>query len=103
MFRRISPPCAIEMSPVSSETTTMMASEISLMPIAARCRVPNDLGTSLCVTGRMHLAATIRSPSISAAPSCSGAFLKKMFLISDVDTLASRAMPPSAISRRSLC
>ena len=91
------------MSPVSSETTTMMASEISLMPIAARCRVPNDLGTSLCVTGRMHLAATIRSPSISAAPSCSGAFLKKMFLISDVDTLASRAMPPSAISRRSLC
>ena len=39
MLRRSSPPCAIEMPPVSSETTMMMASEISLMPIAARCRV----------------------------------------------------------------
>lgn len=34
------PPCAIEMPPVSSETTMMIASEISLMPIAARWRVP---------------------------------------------------------------
>ena len=81
----------------------MIASEISLMPIAARWRVPNDFGTSLCVTGRMQRAATMRSPSMSTAPSCSGAFLKKMFLSSGVETLASSAMPPSAMSLRSLC
>ena len=38
-----------------------------------------------------------------AAPSCSGAFLKKILRISGVETFASSAMPPSAISRRSLC
>ena len=103
MFRLMRPLLAIEIAPVSSETTRMIASEISLMPIAARWRVPNDFGTSLCVTGRMQRAATMRSPSMTTAPSCNGEFLKKILWINCDEILASRQMPPSVMSDRSLC
>ena len=57
---RANTPClAREICPVSSETTTTIASDTSLMPKAARCLVPKlTLTLSLFVKGKIQPAAT---------------------------------------------
>ena len=89
---------ATEILPVSSDTTTMMASVVSLAPRAARCLMPNEIGTSERVEGSTHLAATIRLSAMTTAPSCNGEFLKKRFLTSGVEMMASTRTPESIIS-----
>ena len=84
------PPSAREMEPVSSETTTHRASECSLMPTAARCRVPSSLLMfRLEDKGSRQPAALMRPPLMTTAPSCRGALLKKMFFSSSALTSAS--------------
>ena len=59
----ICPSTASEMRPVSSETTSTIASVSSAMPSAARCRVPSARPS--CVlrdSGRKQPAAAMRSP-----------------------------------------
>src|ERR1019366_8403702 len=68
-----SPNAATEIRPVSSETTSERQSVSSVMPMAARCRVPNCRASAgLVVNGRKHAAAEIRSFWMITAPSCSG-------------------------------
>ena len=71
---RISTPFfAMEMMPVSSLTTTAMASEFSAMPRQARWRVPISLPRSrLLDRGNTQPAALMRPFSMIAAPSCRG-------------------------------
>ena len=64
---------ASEIMPVSSLTTTTTASEFSLMPRAARWRVPMSLPISrLSESGSTHPAAAMRPSRRMAAPSCRG-------------------------------
>ena len=59
--------------PVSSLTTKTRASDCSEIPIAERWRVPNSwLRLRASVKGSRQLAATIRLPRITTAPSCKG-------------------------------
>ena len=59
--------------PRSSETRIASASVSSVMPMAARCRVPKRFGrSSLSESGRKLAAAATRSPEMMTAPSCSG-------------------------------
>ena len=52
-FRYRVPPYAIEISPVSSDTTIVILSDTSLIPTAARCLVPSALFRSMrSVSGR---------------------------------------------------
>jgi hypothetical protein len=82
--RIISPSKASEMMPVSSETTTATASVSSVIPSAARCRVPKSLDSSgLLVSGRKQAAAAMRSSWTITAPSWSG--------VSGVKTLMRRS------------
>src|ERR1035437_1421739 len=68
-----SPNAATEIRPVSSETTSERQSVSSVIPMAARCRVPNwRASAGLVVSGRKHAAAEMRSLWIITAPSCSG-------------------------------
>src|ERR1700683_4641572 len=65
-----SPSCAMEMEPSSSETTSTTASVSSVMPIAARCRVPSErLTLGFAESGSTHAADKIWSPLIITAPS----------------------------------
>ena len=87
------------MRPVSSDTTTAMASLLCDMPSAARWRRPRSLGMSwLWDTGSMHPAARMRFLAMIMAPSCSGEFLKKMFSMSLWLMLASIRSPVSTMS-----
>ena len=76
-----SPFSATEMLPVSSDTTTTIASEFSLIPIAARCLEPSCLfiSSSFCGLGKKQPAASIIPSLIITAPSWSGVFGKNMF------------------------
>src|SRR5262249_31603589 len=66
----IAPSTASEMRAVSSETTTATASVSSLIPSAARWRLPCARATSAVrESGRKHPAAEMRAPSTSTAPS----------------------------------
>ena len=82
------------MLPVSSLTTTAMASVACAIPSAERWRSPKWRGRSVsCDTGRMQPADIILIPAIIIAPSCSGLFVKKMFSISRVLIFASIMSP----------
>ena len=60
-FVSIVPLEATEIEPVSSETSTTMASLSSVIPMAARCRVPSDFDKSgFSDNGKRHPAAAIR-------------------------------------------
>ena len=67
----IFPFSAIEINPVSSETTTTKASDISLIPIAALCLAPKilDIYSSFNGFGKKQEAATILFSLIIIAPS----------------------------------
>jgi len=53
------PPSASDIVPVSSDTTTTKASEISVIPTAALCLVPKFLGTDTSdARGSIHFAAS---------------------------------------------
>ena len=82
------------------DTTTAMASEISVMPMAARCRVPTCSTVGDWASGSTTPAATTRSPWMITAPSCSGALGQKMLSISSLDSNASTAVPFEAYSPR---
>ena len=67
------------MLPVSSLTVTANASVLSEIPAAARCLRPKRAGSSLrSERGSTVPAAMMVPPSTMVAPSCKGAFLKKM-------------------------
>lgn len=69
-LKRKLPFMAALMRPVSSETTTAMASLACDMPRAARWRKPSSLGMSmLWLTGKMHPAALMRRLEMTMAPS----------------------------------
>ena len=57
--------------PLSSDTTTATASVSSVMPSAARCRVPNRSDRLISVSGRSAAAARIRPSRMMTAPSWS--------------------------------
>ena len=93
---------ATEMEPVSSDTMTTTASEFSLMPMPARWRMPRSrLRFTFFDSGSMHPAPRIRPCRMITAPSCMGAFTKKMFFSSSLDTAASRVVPLRTISSSS--
>ena len=73
------PSSAIEISPLSSDTTTATASFSSVRPMAARWRVPSSrLRRGCTVSGRKQEAAAMRPSWMITAPSCSGAVGWKM-------------------------
>ena len=66
------------------------ASLSSVMPMAARWRVPSVLLTlGLLVSGRKHPAAVIRPLRMISAPSCSGEVVTKTLWISSLLICAS--------------
>ena len=102
---RANTPClAREICPVSSETTTTIASDTSLMPKAARCLVPKlTLTLSLFVKGKIQPAAHIMPSLITIAPSCNGALLKKIFPIICAEGCALMTVPESMMSPSLVC
>ena len=72
-FEMTRPLAAIEMAPDSSETTTATASVRSVMPSAARWRVPWK-PSMRSDSGSVALAAMMRSSRRIAAPSWSAEF-----------------------------
>ena len=64
------PSFAIDIFPVSSETTTEILSDYFDIPIAALCLVPNSLAISLSsASGNIQAAAVILLLLITTAPS----------------------------------
>ena len=64
---------AVEIVPLSSETTTTIASDSSVMPRAARCLVPiSGKIIWLSVNGKIQPAASINVFCNITAPSCNG-------------------------------
>ena len=89
----------MEILPVSSETTIIIASLLSDIPIAALCLVPRLGSTSMrLVKGKKQPAAAILPSEITTAPSCKGALLKNKFLKSKELTSALRITPVGVIS-----
>ena len=94
--RDMCPSVAMEIRPVSSDTTTATASFSSVRPIAARCRVPRSTPTDgLTVSGRKHDAAAILFSWMMTAPSCSGPLVWKIVTSRSCVTMASSGMPLS--------
>ena len=90
---------AIEIFPVSSDTTTATQSVSFDIPIAALCLVPNSLAISLSsANGNMHEAAAILLSLITTAPSWSGVLGVNMFTSNCGDISESIAIPVSIIS-----
>src|SRR3954471_1080094 len=90
------PSSAIEMLPVSSDTTMAIESFSSVRPMAARWRVPRCRARSgLTVSGRKQAAAATRSFWTMTAPSCSGDFVWKMLTSRSYVSSASSGRPPS--------
>jgi hypothetical protein len=86
---------------VSSETTITTASDSSVMPTAARWRVPTPSGRSVRkVRGRIEPAWVIRPSRITTAPSWSGEYGRKTEVRSSFDTSASIGVPASTRSSR---
>src|SRR5262249_42420796 len=93
----IPPSTAIEMPPVSSETTTTTASVSSARPRAARWRVPSVRASRrLRDSGRKQPATLMRPPWTKTAPSWSGEVGRKTLPSSSADTVASTRIPSSA-------
>ena len=88
------------MLPVSSDTTTTIASEFSLIPIAARCLEPSCLfiSSSFCGLGKKQPAASIIPSLIITAPSWSGVFGKNMFPNIAVDGMQLSIVPVAICS-----
>ena len=92
---------ATEIEPVSSDTMTTTASEFSLMPMPARWRMPRSrLRFTFLLSGSIQPAPSIRPWRMMTAPSCIGAFTKKMFFSSSEDTAASSIVPLRTMSSR---
>ena len=90
--------------PVSSETMTLTASVDSVMPMAARWRVPSSREREWSsVSCKMQAAATMRSPRTITAPSCKGVFGSKMFSISGAEISPSMTVPESMTSASPVC
>ena len=71
----IVPPDTTEISPVSSDTTTTIASDSSVRPMAARWRVPRDFEMfDASVNGRKQPAAISLPFRMMAAPSWIGEY-----------------------------
>ena len=88
-------------SPVSSETTIVMASLTSLIPTAALWRVPNSFGIKLLSdSGKYALATAIFSFLIITAPSCSGVFGMKILISNSPVISASKSIPVSMYSSK---
>jgi hypothetical protein len=69
------------MVPVSSETTTTTASVSSVIPMAARWRLPSVRESAgFTVRGRKQAAAAMRLPCTTTAPSWSGVLGLKMLM-----------------------
>ena len=82
---------AIDILPVSSDTTIAIASVSSVIPIAARCLVPSLLLTfRLLLVGNTAPAQDILSPWIITPPSWRGLFGKKIDTKSSLDVSAYR-------------
>src|SRR5580700_202923 len=97
----ISANAAIEILPVSSDTTTEKQSDSSVIPNAARWRVPSSvISRGLVVKGRKQAAEAIRSPWMITAPSCSAAPGWKMAHSRSREIAASRFTPLSTNVRR---
>ena len=86
--------------PFSSDTTTATASVSSVMPSAARCRVPNRSERVISVSGSSAAAARMRSPRMMTAPSWSSVAGPKIVHSSSCDRSAWSMTPVSAISSR---
>ena len=87
------------MEPVSSETMTTTASEFSLMPMPARWRMPRSRERfTFLLRGSMQPAPSSRPWRMMTAPSCMGAFTKKMFFRSSLETAASSTVPLRTMS-----
>ena len=71
--------------PLSSETTTATASVSSVMPSAARWRVPNRSDRLISVSGRSAAAARMPSPRMITAPSWSSVRGAKIVVSSSCD------------------
>ena len=90
---------AIEILPVSSETTTATASLFSEIPREALWRVPSSLLRELfSVSGKIQPAATARPSLITTPPSCKAELGKNREFISSLETLASTTVPVLIIS-----
>ena len=93
------PSFAIDILPVSSETTTTIASDSFEIPIAALCLVPSSLAISLSsASGSIQDAAAILLSFMITAPSCSGVFGSNIFTNSCGDISASNAIPVAITS-----
>ena len=85
--------------PFSSDTTTTTASVCSVIPRAARWRVPKrSVWTVISASGRSAPAARSISSRMMIAPSWSGAFGAKIVRIRSADTSAWIMTPVSATS-----
>ena len=98
------PSLAIDMMPVSSDTISDTASVVSVMPMAARWRVPRSrLMVGSSESGSMQAAALMRRLRSIIAPSCSGVLGSNMFSISGALISASTRVPVSITSPRPVC
>src|SRR5664280_2434093 len=87
--------------PLSSDTTTTIASVCSVMPRAALWRVPKrSSGMVVSAEGSTAPAARMRSPLITTAPSWSGVFGEKRVTSRSAERSAWSITPFSAISCR---
>ncbi len=97
----MSPPSTTEIVAVSSDTTITSASVSSVIPTAARWRVPTPSGRSLRnVSGRMQPACEMRPCWMITAPSCSGEYGRNSEVSSSFETAASIGLPASIWSSR---
>ena len=91
----------MEMRPFSSETRMARQSVSSVMPMAARCRVPNLVDSAgFILSGRKQAAVLIRSFCTITAPSCSAPSFRKILKSRSLDICASRRTPLSMNVRR---
>src|ERR1700730_13260679 len=94
--RSMLPATAMLIVPVSSEMMTATASVSSVIPIAARWRVPSWVErTGFMESGRKQAAAAIRSRCTITAPSCKGALGRNTVASRSYDSLASSDTPLS--------
>src|SRR5262249_52335320 len=99
--RVMRPSTTSEMPPSSSDTAITTASLSSVMPMAARWRVPSVLLTvGLAVSGRKQAAAVTRPLRTTSAPSWMGEAVTKTLRISSLLICASSGVPPAVNSLR---
>ena len=93
------PSFAIDIFPVSSDTTTTIASDSLLIPNAALCLVPSSLAISSSdANGNIQAAADILLSLITTAPSCNGVLGVNIFTNICGDISEFNATPVAIIS-----